>query len=147
MLPQASRRTTPSFTPALSAVLAALGGEGIDRFDQSGYPPLNIYRTGDNDYTIEMAVAGFSPDDIEITLEGRVLTVATALQGDQKDDANSDKVFLHRGIARRDFRRSYTLAEHMVVRDAQIANGLLSISLSREIPEEAKPRRISIQAA
>lgn len=142
MLPQVSRRPASSLAPTLSAVLAALG-EGIDRVDQSGYPPQNIYRTGENDYTIEMAVAGLSPDTIEITLEGRVLTVSTSTPAVENDD----RVFLHRGIGLRDFRRSYTLAEHMVVRDARIANGLLSIELAREIPEEARPRRIEIQAA
>lgn len=141
---QLSHRPSRAFHPALNAMMAALG-EGIDHFDRSGYPPQNIYRTSEDDYTIEMAIAGFTADDIDITVENSTLTVATKPRDETAPE--NEKTYLHRGLALRDFRRSYTLGEYMAVQDATLENGLLRIHLKRELPEAAKPRQIEITSA
>ena len=105
----------------------------------TGYPPYNIERTGDNDYRIEIAVAGFKSEELEIEVKENVLTV----QG-RKAANDEAKRYLHRGLAERNFDRRFQLADYVVVEDAQLANGLLSISLKRELPEALKPRRIEI---
>jgi molecular chaperone IbpA len=105
----------------------------------SGYPPYNIERTGDNAYRIEIAVAGFKPEELNIEVKENLLTV----QG--RKAANDDqRRFLHRGLAERNFERRFQLADYVVVADAALADGLLSISLRRELPEALKPRRIEI---
>jgi molecular chaperone IbpA len=105
----------------------------------SGYPPYNIERTGENAYRVEIAVAGFSPADLAIEVKENLLTV----QG--RKPANEEaKRYLHRGLAERNFERRFQLADFVVVEDAQLANGLLSITLKRELPEALKPRRIEI---
>ena len=105
----------------------------------TGYPPYNIERTGDNAYRIEIAVAGFKPDELSIDLKEAVLTV----QG-RKGANDAERRFVHRGLAERNFERRFQLAEYVVVTDATLADGLLSISLKRELPEALKPRRIEI---
>ena len=105
----------------------------------SGYPPYNIERTGDNAYRIEIAVAGFKPEDLNIEVKENLL----AVQG-RKPANDEAKRYLHRGLAERNFERRFQLADYVVVEDAQLANGLLSISLKRELPEALKPRRIEI---
>ena len=103
------------------------------------YPPYNIERTDENAYRIEIAVAGFRPDELNIEVKENLLTV----QG--RKAANDDqRRFLHRGLAERDFERRFQLADYVVVTDARLADGLLSISLKRELPEALKPRRIDI---
>lgn len=105
----------------------------------SGYPPYNIERTGENDYRIEIAVAGFRPEELNIEVKENLLTV----QG--RKAANDDqRRFLHRGLAERNFERRFQLADYVVVTDASLADGLLSISLRRELPEALKPRTIQI---
>ena len=105
-----------------------------------GYPPYNIERTGDNDYLIEIAVAGFKPAELTIEVKENLLTV----QGQKA--ANEDaRRFLHRGLAERNFKRRFQLADYVVVGDAQLVDGLLSISLRRELPEQLKPRQIEIK--
>lgn len=104
------------------------------------YPPYNIAKTGEHDYRITLAVAGFSRDDLDITLEDRVLTVKST----RHDEEEEGVVYLHRGIAGRSFERRFTLADHIQVADAQLADGLLHITLERVIPEALKPRRIEI---
>ncbi|MDD3837639.1 MAG: Hsp20 family protein [Phenylobacterium sp.] len=107
----------------------------------SGYPPYNIERTGDNAYRIEIAVAGFKPEELNIEVKENLLTV----QG--RKAANDDqRRFLHRGLAERNFERRFQLADYVVVADAALADGLLSISLRRELPEALKPRRIEINS-
>jgi molecular chaperone IbpA len=108
----------------------------------SGYPPYNIERTDENAYRIEIAVAGFKPADLNVEVKENLLTV----QG-RKADAEETRRFLHRGLAERNFERRFQLADYVVVTDAQLADGLLSISLKRELPEALKPRRIEITAA
>ena len=105
----------------------------------TGYPPYNIERTDENAYRIEIAVAGFRPDDLNIEVKESLLTV----QG-RKTANDEAKRYLHRGLAERNFERRFQLADYVVVTDAQLADGLLSISLKRELPEALKPRRIEI---
>ena len=105
----------------------------------TGYPPYNIERTGDNAYRVEIAVAGFKPDELAIEVKEAVLIV----QG-RKAANDADRRFVHRGLAERNFERRFQLAEYVVVTDAQVADGLLSISLKRELPEALKPRKIEI---
>ncbi len=107
----------------------------------SGYPPYNIERTDENSYRIEIAVAGFKPKDLNIEVKENLLTV----QG-RKADLDETKRYLHRGLAERAFERRFQLADYVVVTDAQLADGLLSLSLKRELPEALKPRRIEINA-
>lgn len=113
--------------------------EGSDtRFD--AYPPYNIEKIGESDYRIVMAVAGFTPNDLNITAQGDTLLVT----GKIEDKADEERSYLHRGIASRAFQRSFRLADHIKVTGAETRDGLLTISLVREIPEEAKPRTIPI---
>jgi molecular chaperone IbpA len=105
----------------------------------TGYPPYNIERTGDNEYRIEIAVAGFKPEELDIEVKEAVVTV----QG-RKAANDGERRFLHRGLAERNFERRFQLAEYVAVTDAQLADGLLSISLKRELPEALKPRRVAI---
>ncbi|CAN5878364.1 Hsp20 family protein [soil metagenome] len=105
----------------------------------TGYPPYNIERTDENAYRIEIAVAGFRSDELNIEVKENLLTV----QG--RKAANDDqRRFLHRGLAERDFERRFQLADYVVVTEAKLSDGLLAISLVRELPEALKPRRIDI---
>lgn len=105
----------------------------------TGYPPYNIERTDENAYRIEIAVAGFRSDELNIEVKENLLTV----QG--RKAANDDqRRFLHRGLAERDFERRFQLADYVVVTQAKLSDGLLAISLVRELPEALKPRRIDI---
>lgn len=107
----------------------------------ASYPPYNIEKQSDDDYRISMAVAGFAMDDIDITVEGNRLTIS----GSQtKTEEDHKKNYLHRGIATRNFEQIFQLADHIEVLNAALDNGMLHIDLRREIPEEKKPRKISI---
>jgi molecular chaperone IbpA len=105
----------------------------------TGYPPYNIERTGDHEYRIELAVAGFKPDELAIDVKEAVLTVTG-----RKAEGDGERRFVHRGLAERNFERRFQLAEYVLVTEANLADGLLSISLKRELPEALKPRRIEI---
>jgi molecular chaperone IbpA len=107
--------------------------------DANGYPPYNIEKTGEDAYRVTLAVAGFGADDIELTVKDNALLVT----GKVAEDAQKSE-FLHRGIAARTFSRRFVLADHMVVDGAELVNGLLHVALRREVPESAKPRRVSI---
>ncbi|MCS6931226.1 MAG: Hsp20 family protein [Acetobacteraceae bacterium] len=110
--------------------------------EASSYPPYNIEKTGEDSYVLTMAVAGFGPDDIEITAQENVLTISgKAPQGDE------NRRFLHRGIAGRAFERRFVLADHIEVVGAEMQNGLLHVALERRVPDALKPRRIPIAAA
>jgi molecular chaperone IbpA len=119
----------------------------FDMLDQStrladdSYPPYNIERTGENDYRISLALAGFSPDQVTITAEQNVLTV----EGARPQKAEQE--YLYQGIATRPFRRVFNLADHVQVKSASFENGLLMIDLVRQIPEAMKPRRIAINGS
>jgi molecular chaperone IbpA len=106
-----------------------------------GYPPYNLAQDG-AEYVLELAVAGFREQDIDITLTNdRVLVVKGSRS---TDDEHLDRQWLHRGIAARDFEKQFTLAEHIKVKSASLDHGMLTIGLEREIPESAKPRKIPI---
>lgn len=105
------------------------------------WPPYDIIKKGDDDYRITMAVAGFSQEDLNITHERNMLLVSG------QRNVDDDNQYLHRGIAGRAFERRFELADHVKVTGASLVNGLLTIDLKREIPEEMKPRRIEIAGA
>lgn len=118
--------------------------ESAARFDDQApsYPPYNIEALGEDEYRIVMAVAGFSDDDLNITVENSTLTVSGKLN--QPDGEDEEVRYLHRGIAGRAFERRFQLADHIKVKGAKLENGLLQIDLQREIPDELKPRTIEI---
>ena len=111
----------------------------------AGYPPFNLKKTDDNVYVIEMAVAGFGKNDIELTLEENKLKIAghTTIETLTDDGINSQ--FLHKGISDRPFNRTFTLADNVVVNNAKMMNGMLKIWLEHIIPEDKKPKKIEIQ--
>ncbi|HTR85762.1 MAG TPA: Hsp20 family protein [Reyranella sp.] len=109
----------------------------------NGYPPYNIEKSGDNAYKIVMAVAGFSDAELNVTQKENELLVT----GQSAANGEGDKQYLYRGIAGRNFERRFQLADHVKVVGAKLANGLLTIELQREIPEEKKPRAIAIEGA
>ncbi len=114
------------------------------RLDQgSSFPPYNIKASGEDQYEITMAVAGFSDADLEITSENNKLIVSGNIQNESD---NEEGTYLYRGIATRSFERRFNLADHVRVTGARLDNGLLHIDLEREIPEEMKPRSIAIQS-
>lgn len=110
---------------------------------ETGYPPYNIEKVGEDRYRVTLAVAGFSRDNLDIVIEKNQLTVT----GQIGEQAENETQFLHRGIARRAFRHRFEVADNVRVVGADLANGLLSIELKREVPEELKPRRIEIGSA
>ena len=134
---------TIDFSPLYRSVV------GFDRLAQiletatvdqaSGYPPYNIERTDEDAYRIEIAVAGFRSEELNVEVKENLLTV----QG-RKTANDAERRFLHRGLAERDFERRFQLADYVVVTDAHLSDGLLSVSLRRELPEALKPRRIEI---
>ena len=112
------------------------------RAEAANWPPYNIERTSEDDYRITMALAGFSPDEIELVQKENTLLVAGHKNADQEQGAE----VLHRGIATRPFRQTFNLAQHVKVVAANLENGLLVVELKREVPEALKPRRIEIAA-
>ncbi|MEH2513618.1 molecular chaperone IbpA [Nitrobacteraceae bacterium AZCC 1564] len=114
----------------------------VQRTAEDNYPHYNIERLDENRFQISVALAGFSPDEISLTVEQNVLT----LEG-QKSEKDSDRIYLFRGISTRAFKRQFTLADHVEVKSAQYKDGLLVIELVREVPEAMKPRQIAISGA
>lgn len=107
----------------------------------TGYPPYNVAEINEDEWMISLAVAGFGMDNLDITLDKNILTVeGTAPQGGE------DVKFLHKGIGGRSFRRSFTLADHIEVKNANLELGMLNIHLVREVPEELQPKKIAITA-
>ena len=106
----------------------------------TNYPPHNVIKTGENTVTIEVAVAGFTEGEIDISLDKRLLTVT----GNKQRDDDTKHEYLHRGISSRDFNQTFPLAEHVEVTSAAIRDGILTVLLEREIPESAKPKSIAI---
>ena len=104
----------------------------------TGFPPYNIRKEGDYHYVIEMALAGFSKEDIEVEVADGTLSI----RSDKKDDASDN---LYRGISFRKFNRKFTLSDDIVVNDAALDNGMLTINLERIVPEEKKPRLIEVK--
>jgi molecular chaperone IbpA len=103
-----------------------------------GYPPYNVRKVNDSNYTVEIACAGFTESDIDITMSGDQLIV----KGEVKSDPNAE--YIYKGIAERAFERTFTLAESVVVKNATMVNGMLKISLEHVVPEEKKSRKIAI---
>jgi len=143
-----SRRMTPmrnDFAPLYRTAV------GFDRLfalldaaqtqQSEGYPPYNIERTSENDYRVEVAVAGFKPDELSVDLKEGVLTVSGRKTA---NDGETERRYLHRGLAERNFERRFQLADHVVVDGADLADGLLTITLRRELPEQLKARSIPI---
>jgi len=109
--------------------------------EQTAYPPYNIEKTGEDTYVLTMAVAGFSAQDLEINAQDNTLLIAGRAPAE-----TAERRYLHRGIAGRAFERRFVLADHMQIAGAELANGLLHVSLRRVVPEALKPRRIEITA-
>jgi molecular chaperone IbpA len=128
-------RSSVGFDRMLDALESASRVEPIDN-----WPPYDIVKLGEDDYRISMAVAGFTQDNLTITQEQNMLMVA----GQKSDEGEANGQYLHRGIAARAFQRRFELADHVKVVGASLVNGLLTIELKRELPEEMKPRRIAI---
>lgn len=112
---------------------------GINTLAPPTYPPVNVIKKTDDEYTIEVACAGFSLEELEITVANGQLAISGSRETDQ-----SDGQYLVKGIASRSFRRQWTLAEHVKVTNAELINGILSVELSREVPEEKRLQKISI---
>ena len=115
--------------------------DSTERYN-SNYPPYNICKLNDNDYKIEVALAGYSRDDIEIELKDNTLTVRNKTK--EKVVNNESNGVIHKGISTRQFERSFTISEDIKVKNADLKNGLLNIDLERIVPEEKKPRLIDI---
>jgi len=115
--------------------------ESAQRAPDDHFPPYNIERLSEDRYQISLAVAGFSPDEITVTAEQNVVTI----EGNKPE--KSQREFLYRGISTRAFKRQFSLADYVQVKNASFDNGLLRIELAREIPEAMKPRHIAINSA
>jgi molecular chaperone IbpA len=128
-------RSSIGFDRMLDTLNAASRVASIDN-----WPPYDIVKMGEDDYRITMAVAGFIQNDLTITQEQNVLMVA----GQKSDEDAGNAQYLHHGIAGRAFQHRFELADHVKVVGANLVNGLLTIDLKRELPEEMKPRRIAV---
>ena len=133
------RRSTVGFDRLFDMLENSSVGQG----SQENYPPFDLIRKGENDYCIELAVAGFKADEIDITAQQNVLIVS-GRKNEESGEKGSD--YIYRGIATRSFERRFALADHIQVRGADLKDGLLSIELVREIPEAMKPKKINIGA-
>jgi molecular chaperone IbpA len=131
---------TPLYRSAVGFDRLAQMLESASRTSEQGWPPYNIQSTGENAYRIEVAVAGFGPDELTVEVKENLLTVT----GRKTANDDGERTYLHRGLAERDFERRFQLADYVVVKTADLANGLLTIDLARELPEALKPRRIEI---
>jgi molecular chaperone IbpA len=118
-----------------------LGNGGLTM--QSNYPPYNIRKTGKDNYSIEVALAGFNKNDVEVEFEDNLLTVRT--KQISKSENNSDGEILHKGISQRQFARSFTIADDVKVNSAQLKDGLLTIACERIVPEHKKKKLIEIK--
>jgi len=130
-------RSTVGFDRLFSLLDQVSGFDGT----APGYPPYNIERTGENDYRVTVAVAGFTQGDLSIEVKENTLTIRGEKQA---KDSGKDGEVLYQGIAARTFERRFQLADHVEVKGASLENGLLHVDLKREIPEAMKPRQIPI---
>ena len=108
------------------------------------YPPYNIVKTGKNTYDVELALAGYSKKDIDVSLEDGVLSIKSVKSEEEKEVEDNNGI-LHQGIAKRYFSKSFTIAEDVEVKGAELKDGLLKVSMERIIPEHKKPRTINIK--
>jgi molecular chaperone IbpA len=106
----------------------------------TNYPPYNIVKHSENKFVIELAVAGFKDGDITVTLDKNTLTI----EGSQSVDLDTNAEYLYRGISARNFTRTFTLADHVEVVDAVVTNGIMGITLERQVPVELQPKKIAI---
>ena len=106
----------------------------------TNYPPQNIVKHSDNKFVIELAVAGFKEGDINVTVDKNLLTI----EGSQSVDLDTNVEYLYRGISARNFTRTFTLADHVEVSDAVVNNGIMGITLERQVPDELQPKKIAI---
>ena len=127
------RRSTVGFDRLFDLLESSAAGQS-----EETYPPFDLVQLDDTSFRINLAVAGFKKDEIDITTQQNLLVVA----GRRKEDVG--RGFIHRGIAARSFERRFGLADHVTVRSADLSDGLLSIDLVREIPEAMRPRKISL---
>jgi len=111
--------------------------ERMSNISQTNYPPYNVVKVDEEHFAVELAVAGFSKKDISITKEKNVLVIEGKLEDESKD-------FVHKGLASRAFKRSWTLSDDIVIEGAELKDGILSVSLEKVIPEEDKPVEIKI---
>ena len=132
------RRSTVGFDRLFDALENSFRAE-----TQDSYPPFDIVRTGEDSYRINIAVAGFRPDEIDITAQQNQLVISG--QKTEKDEEGVE--YVHRGIAARAFERRFQLADYVEVQDASYENGMLTLSLERVVPEAMKPRKIEIGAS
>ena len=109
----------------------------VAKHSSDNYPPHNILRTGDHDYLIELAVAGFSKDELNIEVKDRTLTV-------RGEHVSKGREYIHRGISTKKFKRTFRLSEHVHVNGADLQDGVLSVELKYVVPEELRPRKIEI---
>jgi molecular chaperone IbpA len=114
----------------------------LESASEQGYPPYNIERSDENNYRVTLAVAGFAEKDLAVDVKDRVLTIS----GKREQTEPPSTSLLHQGIAGRSFDRGFQLAEHVEVKAARLENGLLHVDLERIVPEEKRPRRITINA-
>ncbi len=119
-----------------------LGNGGMTM--QSNYPPYNIRKTGKDNYSIEVALAGFNKKDVEVEFEDNILTVRTK-QLSKSEDQNVDGEIIHKGISQRQFARSFTIADDVKVNGAELKDGLLTIACERILPDHKKKRLIDIK--
>ena len=119
-----------------------LGNGGMTM--QSNYPPYNIRKTGKDNYSIEVALAGFNKKDVEVEFEDNILTVRTK-QINKSEDQNQDGEIIHKGISQRQFARSFTIADDVRVNGAELKDGLLTIACERILPDHKKKRLIDIK--
>ena len=115
----------------------------MDLTRDSGYPPYNIRKDSENTYSIEVALAGFSKDDIEVEVTDGSLTIRSIPEARNAVD-KADESFVHKGIAKRSFLRSFTLSDDIIVKGADLKDGMLIVDLEKVIPDEKKPRLIKI---
>tara|TARA_Y100000004_G_scaffold4165_1_gene5046 strand:- start:2663 stop:3094 length:432 start_codon:yes stop_codon:yes gene_type:complete len=111
----------------------------LSRYETPNYPPYNIKKIDKENYQLEMALAGFSKEDIDVEVKESILTISGKTS--EKDDDN----FVHRGIAQRAFKRQWTLAEHLEVDNAELIDGILLVQMKLNLPEEKKPKTIKIK--
>ena len=130
-------RTTIGFDRIASLLNNSLGSDSTS----NGYPPYNVEMISDCEYSITIAVAGFSQDDIDIQMENGLLTI----KGHKKTVNNEQSKLLYQGITNRSFKRLFNLAEYVEVTSAEMKDGLLTVHLKKEVPEAMKPKRIEIK--
>jgi len=105
----------------------------------SSFPPYNVKKVDEDNYVVELAVAGYDREDIDVTVDKDTLIIKSERENDEKSE------YLHKGIAGRNFTQTFTLGEYMIVKSASLDNGLLTVKIERELPESAKPRQIKIK--